>query len=151
MVPLAVGYLGWLSAAGQASAWSQGPGHGALLATTGIVTALPLLCFAGAANRISLTTLGLLQYIAPTLQFILGVTFFGEAMSPVRWVGFSLVWLALMILTVESITVARRRAVHRRFQSSVESVEAGATLDPAPPASTPTGSTPHGPARLQAP
>ena len=60
---------------------------------------VPLLCFAAAATRLPLSTLGLLQYIAPTLQFLLGVLYFGEDMSPGRWVGFALVWLALVILT----------------------------------------------------
>ncbi|MGI8576854.1 MAG: EamA family transporter RarD [Nocardioidaceae bacterium] len=110
LAPVAIGYLGWLSYVGQASAWSHGVGHVLLLTTTGVVTAVPLLCFAGSANRVSLTTLGLLQYIAPTLQFALGVFVFHEAMPPVRWAGFSLVWLALVILSVDSVAAVRRRA-----------------------------------------
>ena len=125
--PLALAYVVWLSSAGQASARSHGPGHVALMATTGLVTALPLLCFAGAANRISLTSLGLLQYIAPTLQFMLGVAVFHEPMPPVRWVGFALVWVALAIFTVESIVTARRRAA---VTEPTTAVEAGAVLDP---------------------
>lgn len=109
LVPFAVGYLFWLSYVGQASGWSHGVDHVALLATTGVVTALPLLCFAAAANRIPLATLGLLQYIAPTVQFLIGVFVFGEEMSPVRWLGFALVWLALTILTIDSIAALRRR------------------------------------------
>lgn len=109
LVPFAVGYLFWLSYVGKATGWSHGVDHVALLATTGVVTALPLLAFAGAANRISLTTLGLLQYIAPTVQFVLGVVVFHEPMTAVRWVGFSLVWLALAILSIDSIAALRRR------------------------------------------
>ncbi len=109
LVPFAVGYLCWLSYVGQASGWSHGVDHVALLATTGIVTALPLLAFAGAANRIPLATLGLLQYIAPTVQFLLGVFVFGEPMTPARWIGFVLVWLALVILTIDSLAALRRR------------------------------------------
>ncbi len=109
LAPVAIGYIIWLSVVGQASAWSHGVDHVALLSLTGVVTAAPLLCFAGAANRISLTTLGLLQYIAPTIQLILGVTLFGEPMGTVRWVGFSLVWVALVIFTVDSLVALRRR------------------------------------------
>jgi chloramphenicol-sensitive protein RarD len=130
--PLALVYVVWLSIVGQASAWSQGPDHVGLLMTTGVVTAVPLLCFAGAANRISLTSLGLLQYIAPTLQFLLGVLVFDEPMPTVRWVGFALVWLALGIFTVESILAARRRtpAVQPAVRTTAaEGIEAGVVLE----------------------
>jgi len=129
LAPVAIGYVGWLSYAGEASAWSQGSSHIALLATTGLVTALPLLCFAGAANRIPLSTVGLLQYIAPTLQFALGVWVFGEPMPLTRWVGFALVWVALIILTVESIVALRRRTARDQGLPGVEAVEAGSVLD----------------------
>ncbi|HYO34077.1 MAG TPA: EamA family transporter RarD [Nocardioidaceae bacterium] len=109
LVPVAAGYLLWIEQAGQSTALSQGPGHVAMLAFTGVLTALPLLCFAGAANRIPLTTLGLLQYIAPTVQLILGVALFDEQMGVYRWVGFSLVWVALTIFTVDSLAAHRRR------------------------------------------
>jgi chloramphenicol-sensitive protein RarD len=109
LAPFALGYLLWLSYVGESTGWSQGPGHVALLATTGLVTALPLLLFAGSANRIPLSTLGLLQYLAPTVQFLLGVFVFHEPMPIVRWVGFSLVWLALTILTIDSLAAYRRR------------------------------------------
>jgi chloramphenicol-sensitive protein RarD len=111
LVPVAGGYLLWIEQAGQSTAWSQGPGHVAMLAFTGVLTALPLLCFAGAANRIPLTTLGLLQYIAPTVQLILGVVLFDERMGVYRWVGFSLVWVALCIFTIDSLAAHRRRVV----------------------------------------
>ena len=128
LAPVALGYLVWLSYAGQASAWSQGVDHVALLATTGVVTAAPLLCFAGAANRMSLTSVGLLQYIAPTLQFLIGVVLYDEPMPTVRWIGFTLVWLALAIFTVESLLAARRGAVAARTPG-VQAVEADAVLD----------------------
>jgi chloramphenicol-sensitive protein RarD len=108
LLPVAAGYLIWLSSVGRATGWSQGPAHVALLATTGIVTVIPLLCFAGAANRISLSTVGLLQYIAPTLQFVIGVFVYDEAMSRERWIGFGLVWIALVILTADSLATLRR-------------------------------------------
>jgi chloramphenicol-sensitive protein RarD len=101
--PFALGVIVWMTATGESTAWSNGAGHLLLLLLTGVVTAVPLLCFAGAANRISLTTLGLLQYLAPTLQLAIGVLWFDEPMGTVRWLGFSLVWLALAIFTVEAL------------------------------------------------
>ncbi len=84
-------------------------GHTLLLASTGIVTAVPLIAFGGAAIRISMVALGLLQYLAPTLQFALGVFWFHEAMPPGRWLGFSLVWLALALFTFEAARHRRRQ------------------------------------------
>ena len=67
------------------------------------MTAIPLLCFTAAATRISLVSLGLLQYLAPVLQFALGVFWFGEDMPPGRWLGFTLVWVALVLFTYEAL------------------------------------------------
>jgi len=103
LTPIAFGYLLWLSAQGTANFTGHGIDHSLLLASTGLVTAIPLLCFGAAAIRVSMTTIGLLQYIAPTLQFILGLVVFNETMTPVKWAGFILVWLALLIFTVEAI------------------------------------------------
>jgi chloramphenicol-sensitive protein RarD len=127
LAPLALGYVAWISADGSARAWSQGPWHIALLSTMGVVTALPLLLFAGAANRVSLSTVGLVQYITPTLQFTLGVAVFHESMSAGRWVGFLLVWVALAVLTVESLVVFRRRTRALRTKRD----QADAAPDPA--------------------
>ena len=79
-----------------------------------LVTAVPLICFGAAAIRIPMTTLGLLQYLAPTIQFVIGVLVFHEAMTPVKWVGFALVWLALAIFTVEALRHRRRQLRHGR-------------------------------------
>ena len=76
---------------------------------TGIVTVIPLLCFGGAATRIPLSTLGLLQYLTPTMQFLLGILVFREPMPPARWAGFALIWLALVIFTVDSLRNRRRQ------------------------------------------
>ncbi|WP_460068504.1 EamA family transporter RarD [Streptomyces sp. YKOK-I1] len=104
----ALGYLLWLSAHGGATFASEGAGHAALLASTGVVTALPLVCFGAAAIRVPLSTLGLLQYLAPVFQFLLGVVYFGEEMPAERWAGFGLVWLALVLLTADAWRSARR-------------------------------------------
>ena len=107
--PVALGYLVWLGVQGASTFGQDGVAHAALLASTGLVTALPLVCFGGAATRVTLTTLGLLQYLTPTLQFAIGVLLYHEPMPAMRWVGFGLVWLALVIFTVESISHRRRR------------------------------------------
>ena len=88
---------------------TEGTGHALLLMSAGLVTAVPLLCFGAAAIRVPMVTLGLLQYLAPILQFLLGVLWFHEAMSTGRWIGFALVWVALAIFTVESVRHRRRQ------------------------------------------
>ena len=66
------------------------------------MTALPLLAFAAAARRLRLATLGLVQYLAPSLQFVLGVWVFAEPLQPARLAGFALIWLALVIYSVDA-------------------------------------------------
>ncbi|MFJ8664493.1 EamA family transporter RarD [Streptomyces sp. NPDC093600] len=104
----ALAYLLWLGSTGAAAFGAEGAGHAALLAATGVVTAAPLVCFGAAAIRVPLSTLGLLQYLAPVFQFLLGVVYFHEAMPPERWAGFSLVWLALTLLTWDALRTAHR-------------------------------------------
>jgi len=106
--PVALAYLTWLTWQGESSATGHGAGHVLLLMSSGIVTAVPLVCFGGAAIRVPLVTLGLLQYLTPTLQFALGVLYFHEDMPAGRWAGFVLVWVALAIFTVESLRQRRR-------------------------------------------
>lgn len=104
----ALGVLVLLQAQADGTMTSDGPGHTALLVSTGIVTAIPLLFFGAAAIRIPLSWLGLLQYSAPVLQFLIGVVVYDEPMPPSRWIGFGLVWAALLLITVESLTAGRR-------------------------------------------
>ncbi|MFF8882592.1 EamA family transporter RarD [Streptomyces flaveolus] len=113
----ALGFLLWLGAHGDSTFTTEGVGHGALLAATGLVTAIPLVCFGAAAIRVPLSTLGLLQYLAPVFQFLLGILYFGEAMPPERWAGFALVWLALTLLTWDALRTAHRtsRALRARL------------------------------------
>ena len=104
----ALTYLVLLDARGDAQLGHSGLGHGLLLASAGIATAVPLLFFASAARRIPLSTLGLLQYIAPVLQFLTGVLLYDEPMPASRWVGFVLVWAALSVLTFDGLRQGRR-------------------------------------------
>jgi chloramphenicol-sensitive protein RarD len=121
----ALGYLLWLTGHGDSTFTTGGPGHAALLAATGVVTALPLVCFGAAAIRVPLSTLGLLQYLAPVFQFLLGILYFGEAMPPERWAGFALVWLALTLLTWDALRTARKAA--RTLRAEIAAREAEAT------------------------
>ncbi len=105
----ALGYLLAVEAGGTASFGHAGPLQSALLALTGIVTAVPLLFFAAGVRRIPLTLLGFLQYIAPTLQFLFGVLVYHEPFTPQRMVGFGIIWLALILYSAEGL-IERRRA-----------------------------------------
>ncbi len=108
IAPVALGYIVFLTATGTSTFVDAGALHVVLLVATGILTAVPLICFGAAATRVSMTTLGLLQYLAPTIQFALGVLVFAEPMPPMRLAGFGLVWVALVIFTVESLNHRRR-------------------------------------------
>jgi chloramphenicol-sensitive protein RarD len=83
-------------------------GHTLLLVSTGVVTAGPLLLFGFAAGRLPLSVIGLTQYLAPLLQFAFGVFVMHEAMPPERWAGFAIVWVALVLLTVDMLRASRR-------------------------------------------
>jgi chloramphenicol-sensitive protein RarD len=103
----ALGYIGWLTAQG-ASTFGHGVGHTALLIGAGATTAIPLLFFAGAANRLPLSLMGVFQYVAPVLQLGCGVFILGETLPPLRLAGFSLVWAALAVFTFDGLRHARR-------------------------------------------
>lgn len=84
-----------------------------LLALSGVATMLPLLCFAAAVRRLTLTVLGVMQYIAPTLQFLIGVLLYNEPMDATRLVGFILIWTALAVFSVEGVMTKRARSSTR--------------------------------------
>lgn len=87
-------------------------GPSLLFAGAGIVTSLPLLAFGAAAIRIPLSSLGLLQYLTPIMQFLLGLLVFGEHLGPVGWVGFGLIWLALVVFSASAFRAARRASAN---------------------------------------
>ena len=95
----------------------------ALLVLLGPVTAIPLIAFGAAATRIPLSTLGLLQYMTPIFQFILGITVFHEVMNTGSWVGFTLVWVALILFTFDTLRHARRVAQHRESARAADAFE----------------------------
>ncbi|MET8524686.1 EamA family transporter RarD [Micromonospora sp. NPDC005172] len=115
----ALGYLAWLSRNGGLTFGHVSAGHTALLVLAGVATAIPLLLFAGAANRLPLTGLGMIQYLAPILQLACGVLIFHEPMPPARIAGFALVWLALVVFTADAIRQARRSRSTSRLPTPV--------------------------------
>ncbi len=123
-----LGYLAWLGAAGR-STFTASPGHTMLLLVSGAVTAVPLLMFAASANRITMTGLGILQYIAPILQFFVGVAIEHEPMPAARLFGFALVWLALVVFTWDGLRQSRRGA--RKVEP--EPARSDSAADAAPP------------------
>lgn len=130
IVPAAA-FLVVLQAQGGSSLATGGPLHVALLIGSGVVTCVPLLCFAAAARALPLSVLGLLQYLTPVVQFLLGVLWAGESMPPTRWVGFSLVWAALTLLTADAL---RRHGGAPAAQPVAQSAPADAGVDVVGPA-----------------
>jgi len=114
LAPIAAITLVWIEWSGRGTLSHDPPWHGLLLMASGVITTAPLICFAAAARRVPLTTMGLLQFLAPVLQLVIGVVVLGEHVPPVRWAGFGLVWVALIILAIDSIRAARMRARSRQ-------------------------------------
>jgi chloramphenicol-sensitive protein RarD len=108
IAPVALAVLIALAARGDATVTGHGLGYTVLTLLSGPVTAAPLLLFGAAATRIPLTTIGILQYVAPVMQFALGVLVYHEPMPPMRLAGFGLVWLALVVLTWDALAYRRR-------------------------------------------
>jgi chloramphenicol-sensitive protein RarD len=105
----------------------HGAGKVSLLVLTGVITVIPLLFFGAATRRLPLSMIGLLQYLAPVLQFLVGVTVDHEKMPTERWVGFALVWVALLVLTVDGLRL--RTQPQRDERSREESRRRGAARD----------------------
>jgi len=112
LAPLAVAQLVFVALTSGLTMGTVSPWHSALLLMAGVVTAIPLLLFAAASRRLPLIFMGFIQYFAPFIQFLVGVFILQEPMPPERWIGFGLVWLALLVLTFDLMRSARsaRRA-----------------------------------------
>ncbi|GIG30112.1 EamA family transporter RarD [Cellulomonas marina] len=118
LAPVALAFLVGLHLTGGGTFAAHGTANAVALASTGVVTALPLLLFNTAARRLPLSVVGLLQYITPTLQFLVGVLVQHETMPPARWWGFALVWAALVVLSVDGLRHGRRAALAARREAS---------------------------------
>jgi chloramphenicol-sensitive protein RarD len=103
LMPLAVGYLAWCQSAGSGALTTQGAGVAALLIGSGLVTAIPLFLFAYGARALPYSTVGVLQYIAPSLQLLCGVVLYHESFGPAPAAGFALIWVALLIYAVDGV------------------------------------------------
>ena len=112
LTPIALGLLVWVYLSSGLTLGTLGPGHTALLLMAGAVTSIPLLFFGAAARRLPLSVIGLMQYIAPVMQFSFGVAIMGEPMPLERWIGFSLVWVALVILSIDALSNRRNRLLN---------------------------------------
>lgn len=106
--PLAVAFLLAIAVTGHGTFTGHGPDHVLLLMSAGVVTAVPLLLFGAAANRVPLVTLGVLQYLAPTLQLLVGLAVRHEPFGTMRLVGFALVWVALAVFSSDLVRHHRR-------------------------------------------
>ena len=105
--PLALAFLVWVAWAGQGTVTPDG--YGLLVASSGVVTVVPLLLFAVAARHLPMVALGMIQYLSPIWQFLIGWLVFREPMPPSRWAGFVLVWVAIVIFAVDVLRQGRRR------------------------------------------
>jgi len=105
----AAAVLVWLESTGRGHFTDDAPWQALLLASTGVATVVPLLFFAAAARRVPLSTMGLLQYVTPVLQLLCGVLLLGEQMPAARWFGFALVWVALAVMSADTLRTASRR------------------------------------------
>lgn len=105
--PFALAYVGFLQVTGHGTFTGHGAGHVVLMILSGVLTALPLLLFAAAAQRLAMISLGLLFYMTPAMQLTWGVVVGHEPMPPARWLGFGMIWLALGVFTVDAVRRAR--------------------------------------------
>ncbi len=117
VAPCALGWLLYLRATGGDTFLQLGGLHDGLLLLSGLATAIPLLLFGAGANRVSLSTLGILQYVAPSIQFVCGVVILGEPLPPTRLAGFALVWGALLVFSWDGLR-ARRPLPPRSAESA---------------------------------
>ena len=132
VVSVAVVVLGILVARGETTFLDNGTGHTTLLVLAGVVTAVPLLLFAAAARRLPLVTVGLIQFVTPVLQLLVGVLVLGEHVSARLWVGFGIVWLALVVLTIDSVRTASSSRTERRRIARLDGPDGTAAPEPCP-------------------
>lgn len=109
LTPLALAYLLWLWSDGTATFSLQAPGMASMLVISGVITALPLIFFNLGAQRLKLSTIGLMQYLSPTLQLAIGVMIFGEEFTGAHVFAFGLIWIALAVYSTDAFLSHRAR------------------------------------------
>ncbi len=115
LMPFALLYLGWLAFNNGLMFTHQGMTIDLLLIAAGLVTSLPLICFAAATNRLSLTSMGLIQYVAPSLTFLLAILVYDEPFGASQLVTFGCIWGALVLFTIEGYHYQRRKQIAMRL------------------------------------
>lgn len=107
MTPVALVYIGYLSINGESTFLSEGPSHTALMIISGLITALPLILFAQGAKMLPLSTVGMLQYMTPTMQLLWAVFVTQEHMSTERWIGFVIIWIAVALYMLDLLRMRK--------------------------------------------
>lgn len=108
LIPIAIVQLIVVATTTGITMGQNGTWHAVLLAFAGVATAVPLLLFAAGTRRINLTVIGMIQFVTPVMQFILGAVVLGEPMPPERWAGFIIVWIAILVFLIDLVLAARR-------------------------------------------
>ncbi|MBC2680895.1 EamA family transporter RarD [Corynebacterium anserum] len=124
LAPFGVMYILYLQVQGRSTFVQEGTSHTVLLMLAGVVTALPLLCFARAAHEMTLTSLGMIQYFTPMLQMLWAVFVTKEYIEPGRWVGFVIIWIALVIFVYDLLRQTQNSRRARRKLTSLQDSEA---------------------------
>lgn len=117
LLPFALSGLAWLGARGEGAFLALGPANDLLLVAAGLVTAIPLFCFTQGARRLPMITLGFMQYLAPTIGFLIAVFVFGEYFGVVQAVAFSCIWTAIAIYIGGTLWIRRRAAAWRELEA----------------------------------
>ena len=112
LIPVALLALVWVQGTGQSTMFTT-PGRFLLLASTGVVTAVPLIAFAAAAKRLPLTVIGMVQYVGPSIQFFLAVFVLKDHIGAQKWLGLSIIWVALVIFTADAVRASRTSRLSR--------------------------------------
>ena len=112
LIPVALLALVWVQGTGQSTMFTT-PGRFLLLASTGVVTAVPLIAFAAAAKRLPLTVIGMVQYLGPSIQFFLAVFVLKDHIGAEKWLGLSIIWVALVIFTADAVRASRTSRLSR--------------------------------------
>lgn len=112
LIPVALLALVWVQGTGQLTMFTA-PGRFLLLASTGVVTAVPLIAFAAAAKRLPLTVIGMVQYVGPSIQFFLAVFVLKDHIGAEKWLGLSIIWVALVVFTADAVRASRTSRLSR--------------------------------------
>ncbi|MDO5098847.1 MAG: EamA family transporter RarD [Corynebacterium sp.] len=137
LAPVAIGYIVVIEATGTGTFLSHGAGHSLLLVSAGLVTAVPLLLFGMAAKQVPLSTIGMLQYLTPTMQMLWAVFVTREHIEPIRWVAFSIIWVAVILFLFDTYRHRRTPRPARSASVSSEPDEPRTGSTPRPAAESP--------------